>query len=60
MDDRQFIDSMIAHHSGAILMCREAQLMDPELARLCEQITKAQRDEISQMESIAARLRSAR
>lgn len=60
VDDRQFIESMIPHHSGAILMCREAQIMDSELVRLCEQITKAQRDEISQMESIAARLRSAR
>lgn len=25
IDDRQFISSMIPHHSGAILMCREAE-----------------------------------
>jgi uncharacterized protein (DUF305 family) len=24
IDDRSFIDSMIRHHSGAMLMCREA------------------------------------
>jgi uncharacterized protein (DUF305 family) len=24
VDDKQFVDSMIPHHSGAILMCREA------------------------------------
>jgi uncharacterized protein (DUF305 family) len=57
IDDRQFIASMIPHHSGAILMCREASLSDPELVTLCEEITKAQREEIDQMEAIASRLR---
>ncbi|QGJ79305.1 DUF305 domain-containing protein [Sinorhizobium meliloti] len=33
--DRQFIASMIPHHSGAILMCREASLTDQELMDLC-------------------------
>jgi uncharacterized protein (DUF305 family) len=60
VDDRQFVDSMIPHHSGAILMCREAQLSDPELVKLCGEIVKAQRAEISQMEAIAARLRASR
>lgn len=54
--DRQFIDSMIPHHSGAILMCREARLRDAELLALCDDITKAQRSEIDQMESIRSRL----
>ena len=57
IDDRQFIDSMIPHHSGAILMCREASLSDPELVTLCGEISQAQREEIDQMERIAARLR---
>jgi uncharacterized protein (DUF305 family) len=57
IDDRQFIASMIPHHSGAILMCREAQLADPELVTLCGAITQAQRKEIEQMERIAARIR---
>ena len=56
IDDGQFIDSMIPHHSGAILMCREANLTDPELVTLCGEITKAQREEIQQMERIASRL----
>jgi uncharacterized protein (DUF305 family) len=60
VDDRQFVDSMIPHHSGAILMCREARLTDPELIKLCGDIVKAQRAEISQMEVIADRLRSSR
>lgn len=55
--DRQFIASMIPHHSGAILMCREADLVDSELVSLCSEISKAQREEIEQMERIAARLR---
>ena len=57
IDDRQFIASMIPHHSGAILMCREASLADPELVALCTQITEAQRQEIEQMERISERLR---
>lgn len=56
IDDDQFIDSMIPHHSGAILMCREADLRDPELLTLCEEIIAAQRSEIEQMETIKARL----
>ena len=54
--DRQFIASMIPHHSGAILMCREAALEDAELVALCSQIETAQRREIEQMEAIQARL----
>jgi uncharacterized protein (DUF305 family) len=57
IDDNQFIGSMIPHHSGAILMCREADLVDPELVALCGEITAAQRKEIEQMERIQERLR---
>ena len=57
IDDRQFVASMIPHHSGAILMCREANLADPELVALCGEIRKAQRREIEQMERVGARLR---
>jgi len=53
--DAQFVRSMIPHHSGAILMCREAALKDPELVRLCDEIIKAQQQEIAQMKSILAR-----
>ncbi|MCF3643387.1 DUF305 domain-containing protein [Rhizobium sp. TRM95111] len=54
--DRQFIASMVPHHSGAILMCREAALEDPELIALCGEIAKAQRTEIEQMNAIRTRL----
>lgn len=55
--DRQFVQSMVPHHSGAILMCREAKLQDPELIKLCQEISQGQRREIDQMNAIAARLR---
>jgi uncharacterized protein (DUF305 family) len=54
--DRQFVASMIPHHSGAILMCRGANLRDPELVELCARISQAQRQEIELMESIGARI----
>lgn len=53
--DEQFLRAMIPHHSGAILMCREAQLTDPEIVALCEEIIEAQREEIAQMNAILAR-----
>ncbi|MEO7470325.1 MAG: DUF305 domain-containing protein [Sphingobium limneticum] len=53
--DRQFLRSMIPHHSGAILMCREASLSDPEVKALCDGIIRSQRQEIDQMKAILAR-----
>jgi hypothetical protein len=55
--DREFLKSMIPHHSGAILMCREAKLADAEIVGLCRDIAAAQDKEIAQMKSILARLR---
>ena len=56
IDDRQFLLSMIPHHSGAILMCREAEVRDPEIVRLCGDIVRSQAAEIAQMEAILERL----
>ena len=47
--DRQFVRSMIPHHGGAILMCRNASLNDPELKALCQEIVEGQQREIDQM-----------
>jgi uncharacterized protein (DUF305 family) len=58
--DRQFIRSMIPHHSGAILMCREAPIADGELKKLCGEIIESQQREIDQMQGILARLDSPR
>ena len=54
--DSAFITSMIPHHSGAILMCQQASLADPELIALCDEIIIAQREEIAQMKQILERL----
>lgn len=54
--DEQFVKSMIPHHSGAILMCREAALQDAELKTLCKQIIESQTEEIRQMQSVLRRL----
>lgn len=56
--DTQFIRSMIPHHSGAILMCREAPITDSELRRLCGEIIESQQREIDQMRAILARLKT--
>ena len=54
--DRQFVKSMIPHHAGAILMCEQATLTDPELVRLCGDIVRGQQREIDQMKDILRRL----
>lgn len=53
--DRAFLRSMIPHHSGAILMCREASLQDPQVKALCARIIRSQREEIDEMKAILAR-----
>jgi uncharacterized protein (DUF305 family) len=53
--DTAFLRSMIPHHSGAVLMCREAKLTDPELKTLCAKIVRSQREEIDQMKAVLAR-----
>ena len=47
--DKQFLKSMIPHHAGAILMCEEANITDPEIKKLCEEIKTSQQREIDQM-----------
>jgi uncharacterized protein (DUF305 family) len=49
ISDRQFLRSMIPHHSSAILMCEEAEIKDAEIAQLCETIITSQQQEIDQM-----------
>ena len=53
--DRQFLESMIPHHSRAILVCRESSLTDLEIITLCEEIIQTQREEIAQMAAILER-----
>ncbi|WP_343070905.1 DUF305 domain-containing protein [Sphingomonas sabuli] len=57
--DKQFVRSMIPHHSGAILMCNQASLRDPEIRQLCfapTGIVASQEREIAQMKTLLKRL----
>lgn len=57
--DRQFLRSMIPHHSGALTMCRRADLRDPQVRELCfgpNGIVESQTREIEEMEHMLARL----
>ena len=56
ISDRQFLRSMIPHHSGAILMCNEASLQDQRILELCKTIVAGQQQEIDQMRAILADL----
>ncbi len=54
--DKEFLRSMIPHHSGAVLMCQRASITDPEIVSLCDEIVRSQEAEIAQMERILERL----
>lgn len=56
ISDRQFLRSMIPHHSGALLMCENSRLQDPEIVELCQSIRTSQQAEIDQMKAILKRL----
>lgn len=53
--DEQFLKSMIPHHSGALLMCRNAKLQSPETRELCQQIIESQVREIAEMRALLAK-----
>jgi uncharacterized protein (DUF305 family) len=53
--DRQFLRSMIPHHSGAVLMCSQASITDPQIKQLCGGIVASQKSEIKQMKAMLDR-----
>ncbi len=52
--DRQFLRSMIPHHSGAVLMCEQASISDKRVQALCRRIVESQLAEIAEMEALLA------
>ena len=52
--NEQFLRAMIPHHSRAILVCNQAQITDPDIAQLCDQIVSSQQEEIDLMEQMLA------
>ncbi|KGO86631.1 hypothetical protein Q765_10440 [Flavobacterium rivuli WB 3.3-2 = DSM 21788] len=58
VSDVQYMKAMIPHHSSAILTSKHANLKDPEVKKLSEQIIKSQEEEIQQMKAAINRLQS--
>jgi len=48
--------AIIPHHSSAIRVSKHANIKDPEVKRLSEQIIKSQDEETAQMEAIIDRM----
>ena len=49
---------MIPHHSIAILTSERADIKDPEVRKLADDIIKAQRKEIGEMKAMIKRLQA--
>ncbi|SMG48618.1 DUF305 domain-containing protein [Arenibacter troitsensis] len=54
--DVLWMKAMIPHHSIAILTSERADIADPEVKRLAEDIIKAQKKEIEEMKAMITRL----
>ena len=54
--DVQYMKAMIPHHSSAILTSERANITDPEVRKLADDIINAQRKEIAEMEAFLDRL----
>ena len=50
--DRQFLRAMIPHHSAAIQMVRESDLVDPRVKKLADDIIRSQDREIAEMQAM--------
>ena len=57
ISDVQYMKAMIPHHSSAILTSQNANIKDPEVKKLAEEIIKSQEEEIAQMKKILERMR---
>jgi uncharacterized protein (DUF305 family) len=50
--DKQYMKAMIPHHSSAILTSENADIQDPEVKKLADEIIKTQIEEIEQMKNL--------
>jgi len=58
--DVLWMKAMIPHHSIAILTSERADISDPEVKKLAEDIIKAQRKEIGEMKAMIERLENSK
>ena len=56
IDDVKWLRAMIPHHSIAILTSKNADINDPEVKKLAENIIEAQEKEILEMKAMIKRL----
>ncbi|OWP64236.1 DUF305 domain-containing protein [Hymenobacter amundsenii] len=56
VDDTLWMKAMIPHHSIAIMVSKRADIKDPEVRQLADDIIKAQEREIAEMKRMIARL----
>lgn len=56
--DILYMKAMIPHHSIAILTSKRADIKDPEVRKLADEIIKAQEKEIAEMKMFIERLQS--
>lgn len=56
--DVLYMKAMIPHHSIAILTSKKADIKDPEVRELADEIIKAQEKEIAEMKAFIKRLQS--
>ncbi|NDK10213.1 DUF305 domain-containing protein [Candidatus Gracilibacteria bacterium] len=54
--DVQYMKAMIPHHSSAILTSERADIQDPEVRKLADDIIKAQVKEIAEMKALIQKL----
>jgi uncharacterized protein (DUF305 family) len=52
VQDVSWMEAMIPHHSIAILTSERAEISDPRVAKLAEEIIEAQRLEIAEMKAL--------
>jgi uncharacterized protein (DUF305 family) len=52
VDDTDYMEAMIPHHSIAILTSERAEITDPQVRKLADEIIKAQRKEIAEMKAL--------
>jgi hypothetical protein len=52
IDDTDYMKAMIPHHSIAIMTSERAQINDPRVRQLADEIIKAQRREIAEMKQL--------
>lgn len=57
VDDVDYMKAMIPHHSIAILTSKRAQISDPRVRKLADEIVEAQEREIAEMKDLIADLR---